>query len=157
MVEATYTLRNARPADAQRIHELHTASVRGLCMGHYSQEVIDGWLQNRSPQGYLPGIEKGQTFVAEDGGTILGFGEAAPGSVIAVFVEPRAAGRGIGAALAEHALHLARRGHTDPIRLEATLNAVHFYERLGFRQTERTTVTRNRVRVPIVVMERNDD
>ena len=74
MVEATYTLRNARPADAQRIHELHTASVRGLCMGHYSQEVIDGWLQNRSPQGYLPGIEKGQTFVAEDGGTILGFG-----------------------------------------------------------------------------------
>jgi ribosomal protein S18 acetylase RimI-like enzyme len=157
MVEATYTLRDARRVDAPRIHELHTASVRALCAGHYPQDIIDGWLQNRSPQGYIPGIDIGHTFVVEDGGAILGFGEAAPGSVIAVFVQPSAACRGIGTALTEHALQLAQRGHSGPVRVESTLNAVAFYRRFGFREKERTTVTRDQVQVPIVVMERDDD
>ena len=157
MSECTYRLRSAQPGDALRIHDLHTASVRALCSTHCAQDVIDGWLANRSPQGYMPGIEHGRTFVAEDGDTLIGFGEAGPGVVIAIFVGPHAVARGVGTKLAQHAFHLARRNHTGPIRLESTLNAVSFYRRFGFREKERTAVRRNFVEVPIVVMELNND
>jgi hypothetical protein len=47
----------------------------------------------------------------------------------------------------------ARREPEGPVRLEATLNARDFYERAGFREVRRSTVKRNHVDVPVVVME----
>jgi hypothetical protein len=37
-------IRIALPDDALAIHNLHTRSVRGLCMRDYSKEVIETWL-----------------------------------------------------------------------------------------------------------------
>jgi hypothetical protein len=71
-------IRQARPTDAERLHELHTTSVRTLCSGHYTADIIDGWLLNRRPEGYLPPIERGDLFVVDDHTEIVGFGEAAP-------------------------------------------------------------------------------
>jgi GNAT superfamily N-acetyltransferase len=146
-------LRQARPADAPRIHELHTASVRELCSPYYLPETIDGWLLNRRPDGYLPGIERGQMFVVERDGNIVGFGEATAGEVLGAFVDPAAVRAGIGSIIVQRALEMARREHQGPIRLESTLNATTFYERFGFREVTRSTVRRNRVEVPVVVME----
>ena len=72
-------IRPARPEDAPRLHQLHTASVRALCASHYSAEVIDAWLLNRAPSGYLRPIERGVLFVAERTDRIIGFGEATAG------------------------------------------------------------------------------
>ena len=155
MQPSLVTIRQARPEDAPCLHQLHTAAVRALCANHYSVEVLDGWLLNRSPDGYLPPIERGAIFVAERDLTILGFGEAAPGVVLAVYVHPSATHQGIGSALLNHALELARCSHIGPIRVESTLNASAFYERNGFREARRSTVRRNHVDVPIVVMEHN--
>ncbi len=149
-------IRAARPDDAAAIHELHTASVRRLCIDHYSADVIDGWLCNRDPSGYLSPIGRGDFFVAEQTGRIVGFGEAVPGAVIAVYVEPSSVRRGIGTALLLHALDMARSAAGGPIRLEATLNSRGFYERAGFREVTRSTVKRNEVNVPVVIMERDD-
>jgi hypothetical protein len=80
MQESSLSIRKAMRVDAPRLHELHTTSVRALCSGHYAPEVIDGWLLNRRPQGYLAPIERGDIFVAEYGSTIVGFGEAVPGA-----------------------------------------------------------------------------
>jgi GNAT superfamily N-acetyltransferase len=85
----------------------------------------------------------------------LGFGEAAPGVVVAVYVDPSVARQGIGAALVAHAIELARRNHVGPVRVESTLNARAFYARHGFLEIGRSAVTRNHVEVPIVVMEHN--
>jgi hypothetical protein len=54
----------------------------------YSAEILDGWLLNRSPDGYLPPIKSGAIFVAERNSIVLGFGEAAPGVVVAIYVDP---------------------------------------------------------------------
>ena len=145
-------IRPARPEDAPRLHELHTASVRALCAGHYSAEVIDAWLWNRAPSGYLGPIERGALFVAERDGRIVGFGEAASGTVIAVYVDPADVLQGVGTAILRHAVVLARRQHDGPVLLEATLNAREFYERAGFREVRRSTVKRNHVDVPVIVM-----
>jgi GNAT superfamily N-acetyltransferase len=149
-------IRSARVEDAQCIHDLHTSAVRALCAPHYAPAVVEGWLANRSPKGYLRGIESGATFVAEMKSQVVGFGEAIPGEVVAVFVDPAFGGRGIGSSLLRHALFFARAEHRGPVRVESTLNAVGFYERFGFAETGRSVVRRNQVEVPIVIMERND-
>ena len=134
-------IRPAWPDDAPRIHALHTASVRALCSGHYAVEVIEGWLANRAPAAYLAEIERGELFVAEREGRVVGFGAATAGTVVAVYVDPGAVLHGVGRALLHYAIALARRGHEGPVRLQATLNARDFYAREGFREIERA-VTR---------------
>jgi GNAT superfamily N-acetyltransferase len=147
-------IRLATPADAPRLHALHTASVRRICGPHYTPEVIEGWLANRRPAGYLAPIERGELFVVECEGGIVGFGEATPGVIVACYVDPTLVRRGVGTVIVTRALELARRGHAGPIRVEATLNAAPFYARFGFREIERSMLRRGAVDVPYVLMER---
>ena len=153
MAVTNIVIRQAQLEDASHLHELHTASVRALCSKHYSPEIIDGWLQNRNASGYQPPIERGAIFVAEKDSTIVGFGEAAAGVGVAVYVHPSAIHQGIGAAILRHAIEMARRGHNGPVRVESTPIASRFYERYGFLELNRSTIKRNLVEVPIVVME----
>jgi hypothetical protein len=39
-------VRLARAEDSPCLHELHTQSIRALCAGHYSEEIIDATEQN---------------------------------------------------------------------------------------------------------------
>jgi GNAT superfamily N-acetyltransferase len=146
-------IRQATECDAERIHEIHIAAVRDLCGTSYEPKVIDGWLRGRSAAGYAWSIGKGATFVAEVGNVVVGFCEAIPGEILAVFVEPAWTGQGIGAALFSNAWKRAA-GSGGVVRLESTLNATTFYEHFGFRALGRSAVRRNDVDVPVVVMER---
>ena len=151
-----WTIRQATTEDASQMHEVHAQSVRTLCQEHYTPEQIAGWLKNRTPQGYLPGIKRGDMFVVVDGEKIVGFGHAIPGEVVAVFVAPSHANRGVGRAILAEALRRARRGYHGAIRLDATLNAQTFYEKAGFVVVERKTERRNNASLPSVVMELSD-
>jgi GNAT superfamily N-acetyltransferase len=73
---------------------------------------------------------------------------------VACYVDPDVVRRGVGSAIMTHALAIARRGHDGPIRVEATLNAVPFYARFGFREVDRATLRRGAVDVPYVLMRR---
>ena len=153
MVDASVKIRTARSEDALRLHELHAASLRTLCAKHYANEIIEGWLQSRTPSGYLAPIERAAIFVAELNHKIIGFGEAAAGIIVAVYVDPSATGQGVGRLILDRALEAARFNHSGPVRVESTLNARSFYEHHGFVEVKRATVSRNQVEVPVVVME----
>jgi putative acetyltransferase len=118
MSEPNFRIRQARPTDAERLHELHTASVRTLCSGYYTADIIDGWLLNRRPEGYLPPIKRGDLFVVDDHTEIVGFGEAALGVIVACYVDPSAVKRGVGSLIMEGASDIARPGDEGAIRLE---------------------------------------
>jgi len=137
--------------------KLHTHSVQALCANHYSSEQITGWLKNRTPQGYLPGIERGEMFVVVEGERILGFGHAVPGEVVAVYVAPEWAKQGVGRAILTEGIVRARSGHQGAVRLDATLNAREFYKKAGFVEVEQKTVGRNDVLLPVIVMELRDE
>jgi hypothetical protein len=49
--------------------------------------VIDGWLAGRSPDGYK-GLIKGEMYVFEKNGWILGFSHVRPTCIVALFVDP---------------------------------------------------------------------
>lgn len=148
------TVRAAHDADAQAICALHLAAVRAFCAPHYAPQIIEGWLDDRVPAGYLPGIRSGSMFVAETDAKVVGFGQSKPGEVLAVFVEPGFAGRGIGSELLARALRDAD-ADKGPVRVESTINAVGFYESHGFRVVGQGTQRRNDVDVPVVIMERH--
>ena len=134
-------IRSATETDANSLHRIHTAAVREVCAGSYAELQVEAWLQKRSPGGYQPAIEAEQMFVAELGKEVIGFGHSVPGEVLAIFVEPTHHRRGVGALLLSEALE--RSG--SPAELEATLNAVPFYERHGFVAQGQLVVQRNGV------------
>lgn len=152
-----FTIRNAAADDALQIHELHTKSVKALCKDHYSSEQIAGWLENRTPQGYLPGIERGEMFVSVERERVVGFGHAMPGEVAAVYVAPEWSKRGVGRMLLAEAITRARRGYHGAIRIDATVNAQAFYKKAGFVYVESRVVRRNDVSLLVIVMELRDE
>jgi GNAT superfamily N-acetyltransferase len=146
-------LRIATESDAPAIHDLHLRSARQLWVTRYDTEQIEGWIEGRTPEGYLPGIRAGEMFVAEEESELVGFGHARPGTVAAIFVEPAAVGRGVGTALLERAIAMARRRHAGAIRLAATLNAEGFYAGFGFVPVERKSIEKSSILFPVVIMK----
>ena len=153
MQESALKIRKATEADAARLHELHTISVRTLCKNHYRPEVIDGWLLSRSPQGYLRPIKRGDIFVAEQDSQIVGFGLSRFRGYSCSVCRSNSGWPACRYSILQYALQIAGDGHVGPIRLESTLNAVGFYEQFGFRELERITVQRGSAAVPCVLMQ----
>jgi len=145
-------IRTAKPGDAKAIHELHCRSLKELWPSHYTETQIEGWIAGRTPEGYLPGISKGEMFVAVEGVSLLGFGHAAPGVVRAIYVAPEAVGRGVGGALLERAIAAARTTGDGSVSLQSTLNAEEFYRHFGFEVVKRSSVEKGEISLPVVVM-----
>ena len=146
-------IRAAKPEDAQAIHELHCRSLRELWPSHYSERQIEGWIAGRTPEGCLPGISKGEMFVAVEASRVVGFGHAVPGVIKAIYVAPEAVGRGVGAALLERAIDVASVDGEQVVRLQSTLNAEGFYRRFGFEVVRERSVEKGEISLPVVVMQ----
>lgn len=98
---------------------------------------LESWGYTRADFLRLLRLHPEGCFVAEDGGHVVGlltttaYGRLA--FLGAVIVQPDRRGEGIGDAIMRTALdHLDERG-VETVRLNAYLNVVPFYERLGFR------------------------
>ena len=114
--------------------------------------MIDARLAVLAPERYPPPIRAGRLFVAADADRIIGFGEASPGRVIVVYVDPDDGRLGIGSTLLARAASRARARDTGPVELEAALNAVGFHERRGFVRVAEATVRRSGTGVPTARM-----
>ena len=124
-------IRPATPADRASICGVHRSSARSLGGGFYTHEEIERWVHALTPDRYTPYID--QISVAEENGAIVGFATLGlDGRIHALYVAPGAAGKGVGSALLKHVERIAaERGQTS-VWLEASLNAVPFYEHHGF-------------------------
>lgn len=132
-------LRRANRDDADELASLHRASISALCRDHYTREQIDEWIAPLQPSLYRTLVGTRTIFVVEDS-MLAGFGVCDPGSglVHATYVSPTAIGRGVGRQLVL-AMEAALRstGESRAITLNATLNAVGFYEKLGYASGKR--------------------
>lgn len=116
--------------------ELHRASIRALCAGHYSAAQLAAWIAVLHADRYAALRATRTMLVAmrADEPSPLGFGVVTPRESLinAVYVSPTTVGRGVGRALVAALEDVARSAGCSAIRLNATLNAVPFYQRLGF-------------------------
>jgi putative acetyltransferase len=82
----------------------------------------------------LPAIEENVFLVAEVDGQVVGFAEFAPmrSEIVAMYLHPRHARRGIGTQLFREIEKLASARGISSLYLSSSLSAVSFYEQFGF-------------------------
>lgn len=151
----TMEIRAADPREIEQIYAVHRDSVIQLCVDHYSDAQIRGWLHGRAPEMYLPAIRAGRLWVADEGG-VLGFAEIDGNELVKLFIGGAHAKRGVGRRLLEHAVAAIAAGGARTVVLEATVNARAFYARHGFVEVGRGAFSHGAGGAPleIVKMER---
>lgn len=134
----TLSIRLARSGDLADIMALQRAAVAGIDPRTYSAEARDAWSRTTAADVAVL-VAAGRYLAAERDGRLAGGAgwqplDAPPqaAALRAVFVDPACHGQGVGAHLvraAEAAIAAAGRRR---ILVPAALNAVGFYERLGY-------------------------
>ncbi len=133
------TIRRADRDDAERIGEIFASSIRELAKDHYNEVQVASWSGGLSVEQIRSRIESGNTYVAEIDGAVVGFVELNLDTreLEMVYVDPRYARRGVGSAMVSFAEERARAAGVKTLHLRGSLNAVPFYEAMGYTVTER--------------------
>ena len=133
MASLNLMIRPARAGDGASVFQITRDSIAGLAGDYYSERQIRNWMGARTPEFYENLISRGRMFVAvREDGKAVGFVDTVPGEVTRMFILPEAAGHGLGSDLLALGLAKASEEFSGPIKVEATLNAVRFYEKHGF-------------------------
>jgi putative acetyltransferase len=130
----TVSIRAASPDDLESIRSLQARSIGEVCSSDYDSDQIAAWLSALDPDRYPAMLATRYAIVAEDDGTVVGFGMADLDSAIlnAVYIIPSRLRDGIGSRLVSAIEEAARGAGADRLDLNATLGAVSFYESLGY-------------------------
>jgi putative acetyltransferase len=156
-------VRPATPEDALPVFALHVASIRALGPGGYDPDQVKAWAQkDHGPEGYPIGDDDHHFVVAERAGEVAGFGDMVPDSeevdaeadVRAVYVHPRHAGQGVGAAILAGLEGYARGAGVASIEITASLNAVGFYERAGYERVREDSYDTGGTELEVVVFRK---
>jgi putative acetyltransferase len=132
----TVSIRAASPDDLESIRSLHARSIGEVCSSEYDGDQIAAWLGALDPDRYPTMLVTRYVIVAEDDGTVVGFGMADLDSATlnAVYMVPSRLRDGIGSRLVSAIEEAARGAGLGRLDLNASLGAVSFYELLGYVQ-----------------------
>ena len=137
----TITVRPACDADLDAVLAVHIDSICRVCKDFYSPEQIAAWVGCKRREDYVRVVSEGTIFVAVDHSRVVGFGNLNPerDRITGMYVAPEFIGCGVGGLLITELERLAINGETTTIYLESTLNAVPFYEVMGYVRTGETS------------------
>lgn len=126
-------IKRATPDDAERAFEIRREAIRGQCIGAYSAEQMALWTRGHASDGYSVLMEK-QFYMGwlNDEPVATGMLDLADGEIGALFVLPAYMGQGLGKAMLAHLEGVARQQAIEQVVLDATLNAVSFYNACGY-------------------------
>ena len=153
---ASLVIRPMQGEDTIRMHELHTACLRQICAQDYTDLQIEAWLAGRSPEGYLRMIEdhNERMFVALLDDIVAGFASWRDMEFLSLYVDPDHNGKGIGQSLHQACDTDASSLHRRIMRVDSTLSARGFYERMGYRFVRKTFHLSAGIRIPALSMRR---
>lgn len=154
------------PADLAETVAMQCRAVDVLGRTHYRPAEIAVLIAATREPDYAEALLGNDVWVAVDAdGAVLGSAgwglipvgpglAATTGRIRKVFVEPGLAGRGLGRRLVGAAELRARANGVLDFIVRANLNAVPFYERLGYRSTGPGELAVGGVTVPMTMMEK---
>ena len=144
MVEKVISIRNARPADAEAIAEVHDAAWRDAYRGIIPGRELERMIARRGPRWWQAAISRGSRLVVLDfGGRIAGYASygrnrvpAMPysGEIFELYLAPEFQGLGMGRRLFEAARRdLSEHGYVSTLvwALADNERALDFYAHLG--------------------------
>ena len=148
-----FHLRDYREADLEEIGELFRNSIRNLCQKDYSPAQRQAWISGFDPEKWSRTLREHQTVVAEFGQRIVGFADLDGNLLDRLYVHGHFTRRGVGRALTERILELARQSGETSLRTETSLTARPFFERMGFCVRKEQQVERKGILLTNFVME----
>jgi putative acetyltransferase len=141
-------IRKATHDDAGKIIEAHRRSIREVCAKDYSPAQIAAWSgRDFKPERWQQTMDRDQVWVISDNEKkIYGFGhlqikENNNAEIAGLYFVPELIGKGFGKKLAQIIFDECKKKNVTNINLYATLTAKAFYESVGFRPLEITSIT----------------
>jgi len=132
------SFRAANPADGEQLLIIHRRAILELTGNFYSDEQLASWAHGLTAEGYAGRMQIEQFEVALLQGRIVGFYVIKDRELSGIFVCADHARSGIGSKMMRRALDKLRRKYpVDPLRLTASLAAVDFYQKHGWREVRR--------------------
>lgn len=130
--------RRAVAEDVDAVQRLQVDAIRHGTGGAYEPEAVEAWAGAFNRDGFVEKVDRDEVWIAEDGARAVGYVSLIPATyeIDSVYVAPEAAGRGIGRVMMRHILDVAREHRLENVWLDASRNAIPFYESLGFVATE---------------------
>lgn len=136
------TIREASQTDAGEMARIQTEALRRRARDHYTDDQLRHLAPPDPDADAIPEAEftddTHHAIVAEETGDIVGWGSIHLDrqTLAATFVDPESVGSGIGRAIVDRLETVARDAGIEEITVPASVNAVGFYERLGY-ETQR--------------------
>jgi len=134
------SLREASPEDAAAMARIQSESLRENADEHYTDEQLALLAPAEPDAEAIPEDEftdgSCRPLIAESDGEIVGWGSVHldENVLAATFVDPDYTGQGIGRTIVKKLETIARREGVEVLTVPASLNAVGFYETLGFEK-----------------------
>jgi putative acetyltransferase len=143
-------LRAYTDTDRESIIAIRRLAFAELAASHYSREELAAGRARMEDPAYAEDLRQCNLMLAVDrDDAVLGGagwsaqkGEPAAARIRKVFVHPASARRGLGTALVVDAERRASAAGHERFVVRASLNAVPFYQRLGYHVVEATSVPR---------------
>ncbi len=156
MVVKVTRIRDYEEADAPAIARLFYETVRSVNRTDYSEEQVQAWAPAvPNAEEWHARMAGRKTFVAEEGGEVVGFSELEKdGHLDMFYLRKDAVGRGIGRLLYEATEQAARGWDHGRIFTEASITARPFFERRGFHVLGERRVWRRGVELTNFAMEK---
>lgn len=131
-------VRLAKAEDAPAFIDIHARAIRFLCKEDYSEEQLRAWIGDRKPHDIAMRINTRSYYVAEVSGNAAGYAGYQPhtGELLALFVDPDYARRGVASALMRRLFSDAHGQGHERMWLQSSLTAVSFYQKFGFVAVE---------------------
>lgn len=125
-------IRPAAEADAEAASNVVAVTVRESNARDYSRDIVEMVVADSAPERMQAMIRDGDFFIAEGNGGIVGVAGLIEGTLRRCFVLPAVQGKGIGRELLSAIERTAFRKGLSVLRVNSSLTATGFYERLGF-------------------------
>ena len=118
--------------DLELIHEIRRAAILGISSKEFSRTECRTWAERRSPE-YFARVETGAVVIVEnESGEAIAWGASVGKRIEGIYVRPESGRRGVGRQLMSELEEQIRERGNSSTRLAASLNAVGFYEKLGY-------------------------
>ena len=149
-------VRKAAEKDIPAIISIHKNCVLKTNIKFYPPTVIKEWIESISKENILNQFKNTKWVVCEKDKKIAGFVQYSlqEGTLFQIQVEPKSQGTGIGSALYRYVEEDFVRSGLEKISLNATLNAVPFYEKMGFSKLKNIQFKLKKTLVEMIKMEK---
>jgi putative acetyltransferase len=138
-------LRPMLPAEAPLLAEIFRASIMELTGDDYSEAQQEAWAAVADKEhNFAAKLAEQLTLVATLGGSPIGFVSLAGSDMIdMLYVHPAVAAQGAGGMLVDAIEKLAAARGAQKLKVDASDNAVSFFQKRGYQPQQRNTVTIN--------------